>query len=99
MSTASYLVATLNLPSTIESNGDCEHLSVYSLLKEIRDRRRQWRTDTFYYRDLSAQDDSVTRALKAMGIGRNDRVALGLPNGPEIAVAFLRVLQAPLACR
>jgi acyl-CoA synthetase (AMP-forming)/AMP-acid ligase II len=33
----------------------------------------------------------VERALRAMGIGRHDRVAVVLPNGPEMAVAILAV--------
>lgn len=35
-------------------------------------------------------DDTVAM-LNAMGIGRNDRVALVLPNGPEMAAAFLAI--------
>ncbi|MEZ5728277.1 MAG: AMP-binding protein [Burkholderiaceae bacterium] len=35
-------------------------------------------------------DDTVA-ALNAAGIGRNDRVAIVLPNGPEMATAFLAV--------
>src|SRR5262249_50424258 len=31
------------------------------------------------------------RALRAMGIGRHDRIAVVLPNGPEMAVAVLAV--------
>ena len=41
-------------------------------------------------RDLSAR---VTHALHAAGIGRRDRVAIVLPNGPEMATAFLTVAQ------
>ena len=37
------------------------------------------------------------RTLRAMGIGRHDRVAVVLPNGPELAVAILRVA-ASAAC-
>src|SRR5262245_44832946 len=33
----------------------------------------------------------VVRTLRAMGVGRHDRVALVLPNGPEMAVAFLAI--------
>ena len=33
----------------------------------------------------------MVQTLHAMGLGRNDRVALVLPNGPEMAVAFLAV--------
>ncbi|CAN0103712.1 unnamed protein product [Discosporangium mesarthrocarpum] len=34
--------------------------------------------------------DTVT-ALNALGVGRNDRVAIVLPNGPEMAAAFIAV--------
>ena len=30
-------------------------------------------------------------ALNGMGIGRNDRVAIVLPNGPEMAAAFVAI--------
>ena len=43
-----------------------------------------------YARLLSHVGD-VTRRLNELGIGRNDRIALVLPNGPEMAVAFLAV--------
>ncbi|MFC1717014.1 AMP-binding protein [Candidatus Poribacteria bacterium] len=33
----------------------------------------------------------TVRTLNAIGVGRNDRVAIILPNGPEMAVAFLAV--------
>jgi amino acid adenylation domain-containing protein len=36
--------------------------------------------------------EHVLRALRAMGIGRQDRVVLMLPNGAEMAVAFLAVV-------
>ena len=35
--------------------------------------------------------DRTVAALNAMGIGRNDRVAIVLPNGPEMASAFLAI--------
>jgi len=39
-------------------------------------------------RDLA---DRTIASLNGMGIGRNDRVALVLPNGPEMATAFVTV--------
>ena len=35
--------------------------------------------------------DRVVQRLNALGVGRNDRVAVVLPNGPEMATAFMAV--------
>jgi acyl-CoA synthetase (AMP-forming)/AMP-acid ligase II/acyl carrier protein len=43
------------------------------------------------YRRLSTQIEALGTRLNQLGIGRSDRVAVVLPNGPEIAVAFLGV--------
>jgi acyl-CoA synthetase (AMP-forming)/AMP-acid ligase II/acyl carrier protein len=43
------------------------------------------------YHRLQAHVEHTVEALHAMGVGRHDRVALVLPNGPELAVAFLSV--------
>ncbi len=43
------------------------------------------------YKSLLSQVEQVVAKLNAIGIGRTDRVALVLPNGPETAVAFLAV--------
>jgi acyl-CoA synthetase (AMP-forming)/AMP-acid ligase II/thioesterase domain-containing protein len=43
------------------------------------------------YGRLRIHMDHVMQALNAMGLGRSDRVALVLPNGPEMAVAFTAV--------
>ncbi len=43
------------------------------------------------YRRLRAHVDDVGQRLHAMGLGRHDRIALVLPNGPEMAVASLAV--------
>ncbi|MDQ3942416.1 MAG: AMP-binding protein, partial [Actinomycetota bacterium] len=43
------------------------------------------------YRRLRSHVDEVVETLNAMGLGRNDRVAIVLPNGPEMASAFLGV--------
>ena len=43
------------------------------------------------YGRLQVHVDDVVQTLHTMGLGRNDRVALILPNGPEMAVAFLSV--------
>src|SRR4030095_14402694 len=41
-----------------------------------------------YARLIAHIEESVGR-LNEMGLGRNDRIAIVLPNGPEMAVAFL----------
>ncbi len=43
------------------------------------------------YRDLRAQVGLTIASLNNLGIGRNDRVAIVLPNGPEMATAFLSI--------
>jgi len=43
------------------------------------------------YRDLWELIRRTARQLNGFGIGRNDRVALVLPNGPEMAAGFLSV--------
>jgi acyl-CoA synthetase (AMP-forming)/AMP-acid ligase II/acyl carrier protein len=43
------------------------------------------------YGDLYAQVENTVKRLNQLGVGRNDRVAMVLHNGPEMAVAFLAV--------
>jgi acyl-CoA synthetase (AMP-forming)/AMP-acid ligase II/acyl carrier protein len=43
------------------------------------------------YQSLYQQIDYVRKALHAMGIGRTDRVATMIPNGPEAAAAFIAI--------
>jgi acyl-CoA synthetase (AMP-forming)/AMP-acid ligase II len=49
------------------------------------------------YDRLYQHIDEMERRLRAMGIGRHDRIAVTLPNGPELAVAILAVA-ASAAC-
>lgn len=51
---------------------------------------RPWMT----YGGLRDLSQDVANALNAMGIGKGDRVAIVLPNGPEMAAAFVTVSQA-----
>ena len=46
------------------------------------------------YSRLLIEIDKAVKILNAAGIGRNDRVAVVLPNGPEMAVAFLTIAAA-----
>src|SRR5579871_166467 len=43
------------------------------------------------YKDLRDLAGATVAELNAMGIGRNDRVAIVLPNGPEMAAAFIAI--------
>lgn len=49
------------------------------------------------YGELRAQCDATCDALAGLGIGRGDRVALVLPNGPEMAVGFVAVASSSVA--
>ncbi|MEO5733893.1 MAG: acyl--CoA ligase [Rubrivivax sp.] len=49
------------------------------------------------YRALRALVADTTAALNAAGIGRNDRVAIVLPNGPEMAACFVACASAVTA--
>jgi acyl-CoA synthetase (AMP-forming)/AMP-acid ligase II/thioesterase domain-containing protein/aryl carrier-like protein len=46
------------------------------------------------YRELRELVSGVGGELRGLGVGRSDRVALVLPNGPEAATAFLSVAAA-----
>jgi acyl-CoA synthetase (AMP-forming)/AMP-acid ligase II len=50
--------------------------------------------DTLSYERLRTLEERTARSLNAMGIGLNDRVAIVLPNGPEMASAFLTMASA-----
>jgi acyl-CoA synthetase (AMP-forming)/AMP-acid ligase II len=43
------------------------------------------------YTGLRAQADATVERLNELGIGRNDAVAIVLPNGPEMASAFVSI--------
>lgn len=51
---------------------------------------RDWLT----YDGLRKLATNVAKSLKDMGIGSQDRIAIVLPNGPEMATAFITVAQA-----
>jgi acyl-CoA synthetase (AMP-forming)/AMP-acid ligase II len=52
---------------------------------------------TLTYGSLHQHVSRMGHTLRSMGVGRHDRVALALPNGPEMPVAVLAV-QAIAAC-
>ncbi|MEM7709250.1 MAG: acyl--CoA ligase [Pseudomonadota bacterium] len=51
---------------------------------------RAWLT----YGGLRQLADTTADALRAAGIGKGDRIAIVLPNGPEMAAAFVTIAQA-----
>ncbi|MEM9639344.1 MAG: AMP-binding protein, partial [Pseudomonadota bacterium] len=50
---------------------------------------RDWMT----YGELRAMSQEIAATLHGMGIGASDRVAIVLPNGPEVAAAFVTIAQ------
>ncbi|MEU3571679.1 amino acid adenylation domain-containing protein [Kitasatospora sp. NPDC036755] len=49
---------------------------------------------TVTHRELDARATALARRLKALGVGRDDRVAVCLEQSPELAVALVAVLKA-----
>ncbi|HYK42550.1 MAG TPA: non-ribosomal peptide synthetase [Thermoanaerobaculia bacterium] len=54
-------------------------------------------SDPLTYAELFVQAGDVRLALRANGLGVRDRVAIALPNGPDMAAAFLTVAAASVA--
>ncbi|MDX5490225.1 MAG: AMP-binding protein, partial [Rhodobacterales bacterium] len=55
---------------------------------------RDWMT----YGQLNALTRNVRTFLRGAGVGAQDRVAIVLPNGPEMAAAFVTVAQSATTC-
>jgi len=53
--------------------------------------------DMLDHSSLSAEVDRLSESLRSAGIGPDDRVAIVLPNGPEMALALLAVMSAACA--
>jgi len=51
---------------------------------------REWMT----YGELKSLSQDVRKILRSAGIGATERVAIVLPNGPEMAAAFVTVAQS-----
>jgi acyl-CoA synthetase (AMP-forming)/AMP-acid ligase II len=49
------------------------------------------------YRGLRALVDKTIASLNGFGVGRNDRVAIVLPNGPDMATAFIGIASGATA--
>jgi acyl-CoA synthetase (AMP-forming)/AMP-acid ligase II/acyl carrier protein len=49
------------------------------------------------FKDLRGHVMETARALRQAGIGRTDRLAMVLPNGPEMATAFMAAASAAIA--
>jgi acyl-CoA synthetase (AMP-forming)/AMP-acid ligase II len=71
--------------------------TIYQMLKTRAERAPQGNAivapgrGPLTYALLLQQVEHFAHSLHEMGVGQNDRVAIVLPNGPEIAVAFLGV--------
>ena len=83
-----------------EKNDSSENLSIHGLLSAQANKNADapailapGRTPLTYGRLLSHVGD-VAASLRSIGVERNDRVAIVLPNGPEMAVSFVAVAAA-----
>jgi acyl-CoA synthetase (AMP-forming)/AMP-acid ligase II len=69
-------------------------LSIYELFASQAERAPEARAilapgrTPLMYERLHSHIRKTVQTLNRMGVGRHDRVALVLPNGPEFAVAF-----------
>ncbi|MFQ5983051.1 MAG: AMP-binding protein, partial [Woeseiaceae bacterium] len=69
-------------------------VTIYDLLQDGRDDDiavSGIERSALSYRELRSQVERTVAALNNLGIGRNDRVAIVLPNGPEMATAFVSI--------
>lgn len=55
------------------------------------------RDQSFTYKALNAEANRLAKALRARGVGLEDRVAIRLPRGPEAVIAILAALKAGAA--
>src|SRR5947208_1954879 len=53
-----------------------------------------WAEGALSYGELDARANQWARRLRALGVGRDDRVALLCERGPELVVALLAILKA-----
>ena len=88
----------MGAPAFVDRSRNSSRLSVYSRLTTQAERSPEGiaiaapdRAPLTYHR-LHANLDATIHALNRMGAGRNDRVALLLPQGPETAVALMAVV-------
>src|SRR5712692_10166459 len=88
---------TIKVSANHRSTTSGEGLSIHEMLETWAARTPDaiaiaapGRTPITYGR-LRTHMGHVMQTLNALGLGRNDRVAIVLPTGPEVAVAFLTI--------
>lgn len=90
-------------PSTA-SHALCEATSLYALIEEQAARGPDALAllapdrSPLTYAGMLSQLQRTIRALNGFGLGRNDCVALSLPNGPEMAVCSLAAATIASTC-
>ncbi len=53
-----------------------------------------WRDEVYTYREVQARANRVANALRALGVGHEERVLLVLPDRPEFVFAWFGVIKA-----
>jgi acyl-CoA synthetase (AMP-forming)/AMP-acid ligase II len=56
------------------------------------------RNQQLTYSNLFSQINYIIRQLRSLGINHQDKLAIALPNGPEMAVTFLGVSSGAICC-
>src|SRR5437899_672602 len=79
------------------SDGGARHATILDLLRSAVSARgdltavEAFDRSPLKYRALLAHVFDIVRALRARGLGPGDAVAIVLPDGPDLATAFLAV--------
>lgn len=79
----------LTLPSTLRKHAAAN--DTVAIMQAIDTQGTSPERAELLFKELYSQVVTVVSQLRSIGIGRNDRVAVALPNGPEAAVAFLAI--------
>ena len=78
-----YSATTLNLASIIEN-----HARITPAKEALK-----WKEMVFSYGQLNALSNRVANALKEMGVGKDDKVALSCPNLPFFPIVYFGILK------
>jgi 2-aminobenzoate-CoA ligase len=83
------------LPRRIFTIPEFQYPDKLNIVERLHKNVKDWTKTALYYRDqkitfreLKTQSNKLANALKAIGVGQNDRVMIKLPNCPEFLYAY-----------